>query len=71
MLDERSANALAPTLGFHEQRIQIKVAIRSRDDSREALDQASQFCDEHLAVENLLERQLDSVRVRQQSGAVV
>jgi hypothetical protein len=69
VIDESASYAMLPEVGLNKQRIQLRTPIRPLDDSGKAHDGAVALCDEDAAVRNLLDRQLDRARVREEGVA--
>ena len=66
MLDQGSANALAPCVRLDKKRVQFRVSIRSRKDRSKAHDSSIRLGDEYASGLYLIERQFDRVGIRQQ-----
>ena len=65
MFDQQSAHALFPEGRLDEQRIELGIAVRSRQDRCEADDHAGALRNQDVTIRDLLDRQRDRVRVRE------
>jgi len=66
MFDEQSSHASFPEARLDEQRIELGIPVRPRQDCGETDDHAVALRQEHVAIRDLLDRQRDRVRIREQ-----
>jgi len=67
VLNQGSANTLAPSSWLDEQSIEFRVTVLTREDGGKSFNAASHFRDEYSAGVDLVKRQIDCVWIRQQS----
>jgi hypothetical protein len=65
MVDQQSPDASFPETRLDEQRIELGVPVRLRQDGCEADDYAVSLRHQHVTIRDLLGRQLDGVRIRE------
>jgi hypothetical protein len=70
MFDQQSSNAPFPKCRLDEQRIELGIAVRPSEDGCEADDHAILLRYEHVAICDLLDRECDCVRIREQRVAI-
>ena len=70
VIDELPSDALLPEVRLDKQRVQLCTTVWSRHHSGKACNDAVAFCDEDAARRNLLDRQRDRVRVREERVAI-
>jgi hypothetical protein len=69
-LDQQAADAAAPEIGFDEQAIELRIAIRARQDDGEPGRSTPVLGDDDEARSDLLGRQFDRIRIGDEVGAV-
>lgn len=70
IFDQRTPNATFPQAGLYKKAVEFGLTIRSQQHSSEARDNAVPLSNKHPARSDVVERELDSVRVGKQSVAV-
>ncbi len=70
MVDEPSPDAVLPEVWLDEQGVQLRTAVGPRQHGGKAGHGAAVFCDEDAARLNLLDRQCDRVRIREERVAI-
>jgi hypothetical protein len=70
MINQESPQASFPEVRLDEQRIELGVPVRPRQDGCEADDDALALRHEHVTIGGVLDRQLDRVRIREESVAI-
>jgi hypothetical protein len=70
VVDETPSDAVLPEVRLDEQGVQLGTTIGTRYHRRKAGDDSIAFCNEDPSSRNLLDRQGDRVRVRQERIAI-
>jgi len=70
LIDESPPDALLPEVRVDEQCIQLRGAVGTRQHRGKTREDTVAFCDEDAASRNLLDRQRDRVRVREERVAI-
>jgi hypothetical protein len=65
VFDQQSPHTSFPEARLDEQRIELAIPVRPRQDSCEADDHTVALRHQHVTIRDLLERQRDRVRIRE------
>jgi hypothetical protein len=70
VIDELPSDAALPEVRFDEQRVQLRSAVGTRHYGRKSDDHAVALCGEYIALSDLLDRELNGVRVGEKRVAI-